>query len=343
MYATYNHKQTGKKLKTNKILQTSGRLLATLLLLIVSYPLNAAAQTTKGPVGNGFRITPVREAFVIDKGTSKTFSISVTNPSDSPLRAQPIINDFVPSEDEGGEPRLILDPDTVLPRHDFKSLVSPLEDLVIPARQEKKIDITITIPTYADAGGYYGAIRFVPVIASEEGRNVALTASIGTIVLVTVPGELREQLDLVQFSAAQGGSARGFIIGGNVSILTRLKNTGNIHVQPFGKVQIENSFGKLIHEFEFNNTDPRGNVLPDSIRKFIDDLPKEKRLIGRYKIRMNLTYIQGGGQIISAITTFWYFPTAVFYGLILVLVILVIAINFLVYRMKRRKKSQHRK
>lgn len=325
-------------MKTNKILHTSGRLLATLLFLIVAAPLNAAAQTTRGPVGNGFRITPVRESFVIERGSSKTFSISVTNPSDSQLRAQAIVNDFVPSEDEGGEPRIILDADTVLPRHDFKSLVSPLDDLIIPARQEKKIDVTITVPSHADPGGYYGAIRFVPVIPTEEGRNVALTASIGTIVLVTVPGELREQLDLVQFSTAQGGSARGFMVGGNVSILTRLKNSGNIHVQPFGKVQIENSFGKVIHEFEFNSTDPRGNVLPDSIRKFIDDIPKDKRFVGRYKMKMNLTYTQGGGQIISANTTFWYFPTIVFYGLILLLIIVIAVINILVYRMKRRKK-----
>jgi hypothetical protein len=336
-------KQTGRQLKINQWTQKLGRLLSVLVVIVLAYPLSVSAQTTKPSAGNGFRITPVRQPFVIEKGTSKTFTIGVTNPSDSPLKAHPIVNDFLPSEDESGEPRLILDPDTVLPRNDFKRLVSPLEDFIIPPRQEKRIDVTVSVPTYAEAGGYYGAIRFVPIIPTEEGRNVALTASIGTIVLVTVPGELREQLNLVQLSAAQGGSGRGFIVGGNVSVLARLKNTGNIHVQPFGKVQIQNMFGKTVHEYEFNNTDPRANVLPDSIRKFIDDIPKDKKLLGRYTIKMNLTYTAGGGEIISGTSTFWYFPTAVFYGLLLLLIVIVAVGNLLVYRFRRKRKSHHKK
>lgn len=346
MYANHNQKQTGNSLNIPNTTHRLGRLLAVFAVLVLVYPLGASAQTAKAPVGNGFRITPVRQPFVIEKGTSKTFTIGITNPSDMPLTARPIVNDFLPSEDEGGEPRLILDADTVLPRHDFKSLVSPLEDIVIPPRQEKRIDVTISVPSYAEAGGYYGAIRFVPVIPTEEGRNVALTASIGTIVLVTVPGELRQQLDLVQFSAAQGKTARGFLVGGDVSVLTRLKNSGNIHVQPFGKVQVVNMFGKTVHEYEFNQADTSGersSVLPDSIRKFVDDLPKEKKLLGRYTIKMNLTYTTGGGEIISANSTFWYFPTAVFFGLLLLLLVIVVAINFLVYRFRKKRKTTHRR
>lgn len=324
---------------------TTSRILAALTVLLLSYPLAAVAQTAQAPVGNGFRITPVRESYVIEKGTSKVLTIGVTNPSDTPLKAHPVVNDFIPSEDESGSPRLILDPDTVLPRNDFKSLVSPLEDFIIPPRQEVRIDVTISVPTYAEAGGYYGAIRFVPIIPTEEGRNVALTASIGTIVLVTVPGELRQQLDLVQFSTAQNGSPRGFLVGGNVSVLTRLKNSGNIHVQPFGKAQIQNIFGKTVHEYEFNEVDASGqraNVLPDSVRKFIDEIPKEKKFLGRYTIKMNLTYTAGGGEIISAQTTFWYFPTVVFYLLILLLLVIAVGVNILLYRHRRRKTKHHR-
>ncbi len=282
MYANHNQKQTGSSLNRLNVTHRLGRLIAVFAVLVLVYPLGASAQTAKAPVGNGFRITPVRQPFVIEKGTSKTFTIG----------------------------------------------------------------ITISVPTYAEAGGYYGAIRFVPIIPTEEGRNVALTASIGTIVLVTVPGELRQQLDLVQFSAAQAKTARGFLVGGDVSVLTRLKNSGNIHVQPFGKVQVINMFGKTVHEYEFNQADTSGersSVLPDSIRKFVDDLPKEKKLLGRYTIKMNLTYTDGGGEIISANSTFWYFPTAVFYGLLLLLLAIVVAVNYLVYRFRKKRKTTHRR
>lgn len=327
----------------NWIQRTSRGFVASLFLVAVLLPVAvSSAQTTQSPVGNGFRISPVRSEFTIEKGQAKTFVITLENPSTSPLTARPVVNDFVPSEDESGEPRLILDPDTVLPRNDFKRLVSPLQDVTIPGNQRVDIPVTISVPSYADAGGYYGAIRFIPVIPSEDGRNVALTASIGSIVLVQVPGEIKEQLTLLQLSAAQKDSARGFIIGGDVSIMTRLKNTGNIHVKPFGKVQVKNMFGKVIHEYEFNNIDPRANVLPDSIRKFIDPLPN-KRMLGRYTISANLTYSDGGGDLISGKATFWYFPTPVFYGLLLLLLLIAGGINYFMYKMRRKRKTHHRR
>ena len=324
-------------------LQRRVRLFAVCLLLaVMAVPSITHAQTTQSPVGNGFRISPVRSEFTIEKGKSQTFTITLENPSSTPLKAHPVVNDFIASEDEGGEPRLILDPDTVLPRNDFKRLVSPIDDIIIPGNQRKDIKVTISVPSYAEAGGYYGAIRFVPVIPSEEGRNVALTASIGSIVLVQVPGEIRQQLTMLQLSAAQGKTPRGFFIGGDVSVMTRLKNTGNIHVKPFGKVQVKNMFGKVVYEYEFNNTDPRANVLPDSIRKFIDPLPK-KHWFGRYTITSNLTYSDGGGDILSQKATFWYFPTLVFYGLLLLLVAIAAGVNYLVYRARRARKTHNRR
>lgn len=322
--------------------QKARRLAAVLTVITLAYPLGVRAQSAQAPVGNGFRISPVRSEFIVAKGTSKTFTITLENPAATPLKAHPVVNDFIPSADESGEPRLILDSDTVLPRNDFKRLVSPLEDIIIPGNQRKDIPITISVPSYADAGGYYGAVRFIPVIPTEQGRNVALTASIGSIVLIQVPGEIRQQLDLVQLSAAQNGTGRGFIIGGNVGVLTRLKNSGNIHVKPFGKVQIKNAFGKVIYEYEFNNTDPRANVLPDSIRKFVDELPN-KHWLGRYSINMNLTYTDGGGEIISAKSTFWYFPVAVFYGCLVLLLILVVFVNYLIYKYRRHRKTHHKR
>lgn len=322
--------------------QRTGRVIAVCLLLISAFPAASFAQTTKSPVGNGFRISPVRSEFTIEKGKSQTFTITLENPSSTPLTAHPVVNDFIASEDEGGEPRLILDPDTVVPRNDFKRLVSPLDDVIIPGNQRKEIKVTISVPSYAEAGGYYGAIRFIPVIPSEEGRNVALTASIGSIVLVQVPGDIREQLTLLQLSAAQDKTPRGFFIGGNVSVLTRLKNTGNIHVKPFGKVQIKNMFGKVIYEYEFNNTDPRANVLPDSIRKFIDPIPN-KHWFGRYTIVSNLTYGTGGGNLLSQKATFWYFPTVIFYGLLLLLIAAAVGVNYLIYRFRKKQKAHRRR
>jgi hypothetical protein len=317
-------------------------LVVVLLCILLLTTAVISAQTTDVPTGNGFRISPVRSEFIIEKGESKSFTITLDNPSNSLLRAKPVVNDFIASEDESGEPRLILDPDTVLPANDFRSLVSPIDEIELKGRERKDINVTITVPKHANAGGYYGAIRFVPVLANEDGTNVALTASVGSIVLVQVPGELTQRLDLVELTSAQlndkdEATPRGFIIGGGIHVLTRLKNSGNIHVKPFGKVIIEDFFGKTVHEYEFNNTDLKANVLPDSIRRFVDELP-DKKWLGRYTIKMNLTYGTGGGDLISAQTSFWYFPTLIFYLLILLLIMLAVGINLLIYRIKKQRK-----
>jgi hypothetical protein len=181
----------------------------------------------------------------------------------------------------------------------------------------------------------------VPSTSLAAQQNVGLTASVGTIVLVRVPGNLVERLDLIQLSAGQSDKPRSFFTGGDVQVITRLQNKGDIHVKPFGKVQVKDMFGKVVTEFELNNTDPRSNVLPDSVRKFTDNLPK-RRWLGRYTILANLGYTQGSGDLITAQATFWYMP----WWSLAVLALLVIALiggGYWLYRKYGAPKQKHGK
>lgn len=289
-------------------------------LLVVSTTSGNAQVTTGG--GNGFRISPVRSEFTIEKGKSQQLTINIENPTDANVIATPVINDFISSENETGEPRLILDDSVAPPKNSFKRLVDALQPLELGPREKKDLNVTIRVPENANAGGYYGAVRFVPSATTGTG-NVGLTASVGTIVLIRVPGDLTERLDLVELTAGQDGKAKSFFTGGNVSIITRIKNSGDIHLQPFGKVQIKNMFGSVVKEYEFNDDDPRANILPDSIRRFQDDIEKpSKGWLGRYTVIANLGISQGSGDLISSSTTFWYLPV----WALIVLLILVIAL-----------------
>ena len=292
-------------------------------LMVVSVSSSNAQVTTGG--GNGFRISPVRSEFTINKGQSQQITINIENPTDADVTAIPVINDFISSDDETGEPRLILDDSVEPPKNSFKNLVNVPQSIELGPREKKDINITVRVPENANSGGYYGAIRFVPSSAEGSG-NVGLTASVGTIVLVRVPGNLTERLDLIELTAGQNGKAKSFFTGGDVSVITRIKNSGDIHLQPFGKVQIKNMFGSTVSEFEFNNTDPRGNILPDSIRKFEDTVSKPgKGWLGRYTITVNLGISQGSGDLISSSTTFWYLP--IWALIVLLLLVLAIAVG----------------
>lgn len=304
------------------ILKRSLAVLAVVASLVGLGTSMVQAQTS-GAGGNGFRVSPVRSEFTIEKGRSETMTVTVENPTDSNVVAKAIVNDFVASDKEDGEPRLILDENAPRPRNSFKNLVGTIPDTPLGPRQKKDIKVTINVDEGANAGGYYGAVRFLPGGTAGSG-NVGLTASVGTIVLVKVPGNLTEKLSLVQLSAGQKSQPKSFLTGGDVAVITRLKNVGDIHVQPFGKVQVKNMFGKVVKEYELNSTDPRANILPDSTRRFEDAVAKPGRgWFGRYTITANIGYSQGSGDLISSSSTFWYLP--LWFIIVLVVVIFALA------------------
>jgi hypothetical protein len=331
-----------------KLMQRSAYAFAALITVFAVGLIKVGAQS--GPAGNGFRISPVRSEYTIDKGKRDTLTITLENPSDGAITAKGIVNDFIASDDESGEPRLILDDNAPSPKNSFKKLVSGLTDVDLAPREKKDITVTIAVPEDASAGGYYGAVRFEPQLQNGGSgqNNVGLTASVGTIVLVRVPGDLTERLDLLQISAATKSqkdgkdtySAKSFFTSGNVAVMTRLKNSGDIHVKPFGKVQIKNMFGKVVQEFEFNNTEPRANVLPGSTRRFGNDLQK-MRWFGRYTIEANLAYSDGGGDLITARASFWYIPTLALFAIILLVLALVGLVYWGIRKQKARKQHKH--
>jgi hypothetical protein len=312
---------------------------AAVLSLIALGVAGVSAQTTN-KVANGFQISPVRSEFTIEKSKSQTLTISIQNPTDVAPIAKPIVNNFIASDDQSGEPRLILDDTSQQPKNNFKNLVGSIPDVPLGPKEKKDVNVNITVPADASSGGYYGAIRWVPAAASNTG-NVGLTASVGTIILVTVPGNLHEQLDLEQLTTAQGGNAKAFFTKGEVQLITELKNSGDIHVKPFGKVTIKKTFGGQVAEFEFNNTDPKANVLPGSTRKFVNTIPKEAQKFGRYTVTINLGYSQGSGQLITSSTTYWYMPPAYLIGFAVIVVLIVGAILWTVRKYRSRRKHKH--
>lgn len=305
------------------------------MALVALFSFNAISFGQNG--GSGFRVTPVRSEFVIDKGESNEQVISVTNLSDQETTAGVAINDFVPADNETGEPRVLLD-NTQSEGNSFKSIASTQDSITLGPRETKDITLQIKVPENATAGGYYGVLRFEGT-TENNNNNIALAASVGTIFLVTVPGDIKEDLVLTEFATASNGStSRIFINTKDIEVITRLKNTGNIHVKPYGVIEVKDSKNNVVESFDLNNTEPRANVLPDSTRKFENKL-QNKDWFGKYTISANLGY-GSGGSLITAKNTFWVIPIWVVIVAIVALIALLIG-AFLVYR-KLSKNNKHK-
>jgi hypothetical protein len=316
----------GKQTKAilNNILAVSGVVVA--ISGIAVMPVSAAA-TQSSSIANGFQISPVSTELTIDKGQSQVVDLSIYNPTNDISYDQIIVNDFIASNEENGTPRILLNGQVSDPRHNFIALVTPVPNVTIQPKSNYTIPITIKIPANANSGGYYGAIRIAPASAPSKTGNVGLTASVGSIFLITVPGNLIEKLNLVQLSAAENGSSSSLIFSGTPQVLTRLDNVGDIHVQPFGSVNVTNMFGKIVANYQFNDISPRANILPNSIRKFVDNLPK-KSWWGHYTIEENIAYTSGSSNLITAKAGFWYMPI----WFVIALAVVVILIVTIIYR-----------
>lgn len=308
--------------------------MSSILLLVTS---EAGAVSATG-VANGFRLSPVRVDVSVEKGHSVTENIYVTNVNNYDVTARAIVNEFSASTNETGSPSVLLDNSQPAPANSFRALTSAIADVTIPAGKTATVPVVIKVPANANAGGYYGAVRFVSA-NSNSGSTVTISASVGTIFLVTVPGKLTEHLQLLDFSAGQNNSTASFFTNPkNIQIITRVQNTGNIHVAPIGKINIQDDNGKNIETLEFNNTKPAGEVLPNSTRKYINNLQKQN-WFGRYTATAYLGYGTLGG-LITVKTSFWVIPVWI---LALVGLALLLLIAGIIYAIARRKGVSRRK
>jgi hypothetical protein len=300
-------------------------------LLSIIPPGAASAAQTSSVGGNALKISPVRDDLTMDPGTTKTIDVFLTNLTSVPATLHGAVNDFSAGGDESGHPNIILDENQSAPSHSLKQYIAPLGNFTLAPGVQKTIKVVIAVPKGAAGGGYYGAIRFFPQQQAGD-KSLNLAASVGSIVLLKVNGAITEKLNLASFDVRRGDNSAFFFTGSKgLTNVVRFQNNGNIQMEPFGKLQLKR-FNKVIGEFEVNTTDPKGNVLPDSIRRF-DTKIAGVGSFGKFTLEGNFGY-GSTGQLLTAKTTFYVVPVVyVVIGVIILVVLL--ALIFLLPRLVR--------
>lgn len=322
-----------------RIRMSIGVAIAAVAVLTVSlFSSQAFAQSSTTSTANVLRVSPIRSDISIEPGKSKTVETVVTNLTDSAIRVHPSANDFVAS-DERGTPGLILDETQFAPTHSLKRFMEPLHDVTIPAGESKTIKVIITVPNDAQAGGYFGAVRFSPS-SPDGGGQVNLSASVASLILMTVPGEMVEKLDLSDFAILQNGKTSTLFTNGNgLQLTVRFENKGNVQVGPLGKVTVKNG-DTIVYEADFNTDLPRDVVLPESARRWDIPLDSDKLdAFGNYTVLATFTYGQKN-QTIEVTKSFWVIPWMFIIIALVGLVVLAGLIVLIVFLNRRRKRSR---
>jgi hypothetical protein len=307
----------------------------------------ATPQPTTNEGGQALEIAPPVINLTANPGQTIRTQISLRDVSTSKLLVRSQVNDFV-AGGEDGTPRIILE-DTEPNPYSLKPWIAPLSQLTLNPREIKNLPVTIKVPANAAPGGYYGVIRFTATPPELEGTGVSLSASLGSLILLRVNGEVKESLEIEEFSVNSAGRGGSIFESTPLQFVERIKNTGSIHEQPAGQVTITDMFGKKVAAVNINL--PPRNILPQSIRKFEQPLDStvigNKMLFGKYTADLSVTY-GADKQTVTSSLTFWVIPYKMIAAGIAILVAGFFILRFLVQRynrniIKKAQKSQKRK
>jgi hypothetical protein len=287
----------------------------------------AAVHAVNQTAGQALEIAPPVLNLTADPGQTVKSTISLRDVSTSPLVVRNQINDFV-AAGEDGTPKLLIDEEgNAEPSpYSLKDWVQPLPQFTLKPREVNQLPLTIRVPQNAAPGGYYAVIRFTATPPGIDTSGVSLSASLGTLVLLRVNGEAKEDMKIEEFSTTKNGKKITLLESAPLTFTTRLRNNGSSHEQPTGQIAVKDMFGNAVANVNVNLN--RNNILPSSIRRFDQPLDKsvigDRVLFGRYTADLKVAY-GSKGQTITESLSFWVIPwRMVAFGILLIVIIVVV-------------------
>jgi len=329
-------------------------LVALAIFVAVSYlPVSSASAQSGG--SSALSITP-KKSYVMDPGDTVEDKISIRNiDNQDSLNLNLKVIDFTYTDDSG-TPKLLLDQNLEPTTWSLKPYLKAPESVSIKPNGSDSYDLKITIPSNLGAGSYYSAILYST--GAPDGGNVGLSASGVTLVFVTVPGQVKEQLNLKKFGVYNpektSGDGYSFITGTEPRYMGyTLENLGNITAAPVGTIQIKNLiFG---HVNTLNDVNPKKSLALIGQTRTFDACIKQEVSAddksnatpkcvsaglwpGLYKASVDLFYGQNGNSTneITKTAYFWYLPLWFVVTVILLALIVAFAIWRLVVAIKRK-------
>lgn len=276
----------------------------------------------------GLTAIPPRLEVTVMPGETVTKEIKVRNESKYNRSITSLAKDFIVTDDKG-TPIQIEGIDESGNRWASSSWIqiSPSSYTLKPG-ETKSLMVTIIAPDNPTAGGHYAMILHTPkneISLSETGS--AIETFVGSLIYITVPGDITEKAQIKLFSAPK------FLEYGPVDFKTIITNFSDIHIAPIGNINIKNWFGGKTASLPLTNT----NIFPMTSREFQNTLDK-KWLFGRYKATIEAGY-GTTGQALTAALIFWVIPWRLLILILAAVIIVVLLIKLLSQKGNKRIKS----
>jgi len=275
-------------------------------------------QLDKTPIAGDYVIGPGKNEIRLNPGEQIVKILTVTNRYGKEMEFKIEIEDFAGSNNVQ-EPLVLLGQE--------KGPYS-LRDFLHPETVEFKLQhgdrisvpITIIIPKDSQPGGLYGSIivSTKPVVkpnlidASTSNGNITIVSRLASLFFVRVNGQVKEEGKISNFSVD-----KSFYTQPNIIFKTLFENSGNIYLNPYGLLKIENIIGSKVDEIKI---DPYF-VMPGSVRQK-EFITKRSIMFGRYKATLQMN--RGYENIVDERAVFfWVLPWKIVSMIILIVFFVV--------------------
>jgi len=271
---------------------------------------------------SGVTVSPLTFELTANPGDAINNKVKIYNPTEKIISIRVEAEDFVAVGEEGKVvTTLEEDEDSTYSIRKWITLIP--DEFTLEPGQEKIVDFIIEVPKDAEPGGKYGTILagISGSISTEGITGAAISTKTGSLILLMVSGDYKEELEVNDFTAPS------FLEYGPVPFEIKFQNTGSVHVRPRGFVVVTDIFGKKVAEFEFSQK----NVIPGAIRRN-EAIWDTKYLFGKYTAVVVGNYGTGRIPFESRVITFSVFPWKIMLGVVVVLLI------FILFVMKTKKR-----
>lgn len=201
-------------------------------------------------------LSPVRIEIAGDPGQTLHGEIEIYNEQSEQKTFYTTFENFEPSGEDGA-------PKFVGGGSELATWIQTEETLVLAPSEKRTIAYTITIPEGTEPGGYFSAVFFGGQNPDTlENGEVSVGGKLGTLVLLTVRGDIEEGAGILDFGANIGRV--GVYLP--ISFSYRMSNDGADRIVPRGDIRITNTFGMTAVSIPANELE--GSILPESARRF---------------------------------------------------------------------------
>jgi hypothetical protein len=253
-----------------------------------------------------FVLGPGKTELWLSPGEKAVDQLLITNRLGKDMNFKIEIEDFKGSRDPEETTVLLGEEKGPYSLKDFLHL--EITEFTLKHGQRMILPVEISIPEDAEPGGLYGSVLIATSpprqeLGGEEETakgQMQLISRLGCLYFIRIKGEVIEDGFLKEFKTV--GTTKKFYESGPISFELFFENNSNVHLMPYGGIEIFNILGKKVDEVKIEPY----FALPDSLRLREVSWQKEF-LFGRYTALASVN--RGYQDIIDQKSiTFWVIP-----------------------------------